>query len=74
MKVDDLIESNKVNDSMLSSLNMHLPNKSKFVRKTKKIGRQKSKRVINNRIETQKDSDKQIVIDFIEKLSKYRDS
>ena len=49
-----------------------MPNKSKFARKTKKTGR-KSKRLFSKRIEIQKDSDKQIVMDFIEKLSHLRD-
>ena len=71
---EDLIESHKVNDSIYSSLNMHLPNKSKFVRKTKQTGRQKSIRVINKKIVIQKVSDKQVVMDFIESLSLYRDS
>ena len=71
---EDLIESHKVNDSIYSSLNMHLPNKSKFVRKTKQTDRQKSIRVINKQIVIQKVSDKQIVMDFIESLSLYRDS
>ena len=32
MKDDDLNESNKVNEDMISSLNIYLTNKSKFVK------------------------------------------
>ena len=49
----DLIESNNLNEIMLSSLNMHLPNKSKFARKTKKTGR-KSKRLLANELKSRR--------------------
>ena len=67
---NDLVESNNLNESMLSSLNTHLPNKSKFARTTKKYVR-KSPRLCGQRIH--KVSDKKIVMGFLETLSECRD-
>ena len=67
---NDLVESNNLNESMLSSLNTYLPNKSKFARTTKKYVR-KSPRLCVQRIHEV--SDKKIVMDFLETLSDCRD-
>ena len=44
MKDDDLNESNKVNEDMISSLNIYLTNKSKFVKQLKTVRKKITKK------------------------------
>ena len=44
MKDDDLNESNKVNEDMISSLNIYLTNKSKFVKELKTVRKKITKK------------------------------
>ena len=67
---NDLAECNSLNESMVSSLNSNLINKSKYTMTTKKHVR-KSKRLCDHRIH--KEDDKQIVMEYIDSMSKCRD-
>ena len=72
MKDDDLNESNKVNEDMISSPNIHVTNKSKFVKQLKTVRKKslRNSKAISNGNETKNNSeDKRIIMEFISDLS-----